>query len=286
MKLTYRDKIILAILIAVVVCVGGYMLLIKNKSQEIKDNTAKLEQLEKEKQEIDDKIERIEPLQKRIRETYAKADALTGLFVPKSEIENTLDLDKKLQKYAEDAGVKIIQLELDSSKIEKLDYYYFKKEDTDKEMRTAVDINGDLQDQFDNKYQESVALSQRTAENVLRTKYAVKVRGEKQEVWDYLKAIADIDSAVMIDSVNILDYTFGAEAALKAGAALTDMIAPSEEAAPAEGEEEAEEVVQAAPITTDSGEEITNESDVQIVISLYSIYKMSEPDVESIPAAE
>ena len=172
-------------------------------------------------------------------------------------------------------------------KVEKIEYYYYKNEDTDKELRTAVDVNGDLQKQYENKYQESISLSQRTAENVLRTKYGIKVRGEKQDIWNYLKAIEEIDNAVIIDSVNILDYTFGKEALMNAGGAIAQVVAP---AAPAEGEEETEEeapVIEApSVVVTEDGTEIDNKSDVQIVISLYSIYKMSEPDVDTIPAAE
>ena len=72
-----------------------------------------------------------------------------------------------------------------------------------------------------------------------------------------MQAVADIDEAVMINSVSIADYTFGA-----AGEAVTTT------------DEEGNQV----SVTVGGGE--NGESDVQFVISIYSVYTMTKPNTD------
>ena len=71
------------------------------------------------------------------------------------------------------------------------------------------------------------------------------------------ESAADIDEAVMINSVSIADYTFGA-----AGETATTT------------DEEGNQV----SVTVGGGE--NGESDVQFVISIYSVYTMTKPNTD------
>ena len=291
MKLTYRDKIFLAIISAIVILVGSYFLLIKKKNQEIKDNQTKLEDLNKKKEDIDQKIDMIPGLQKKIEEVYEETNQLTTIFVDKDKIGNPVDLDKYMRHFADDNKVKVVKLEVGAPEVDNMEYYYFEMKDSEQALRQAADLNGKLESDYKLQSAENDALSVRNVESILRTKYALKVNGTKQDIWNYLKAIKDNDKAISIDSVKILDYTFGKEAAEDAGIDISAQAQALEEAraAAADGEEGmTDEEIQAAldaitaSIST-NGSEITNTSDVEIVISLYSVYNMSEPDVDYIP---
>ena len=289
MKLTYRDKIILAIGLSLAIILAGYFVFIKKKNAEIKENQAKLETLQTQREEIERKINATPGIQKGIKETYANTQKLTEIFMPKEEIKNTLLLDEKMQKYADENDVKIVSLELSESKVDKIKYYFLETKDKESDLREAADINGDLQASYDEETKESASLSQRNVESLIKTQYGLKINGTKDNIWKYLEAIEGIDKAVKIDSVNILDYTFGADAAAKAGQQLAQAVSPTSKAE-GEGEEGEEDEVAASEseissVTTADGKVIDNTSDVQVVITLYSVIEMPEPDVETIPAA-
>ena len=41
--------------------------------------------------------------------------------------------------------------------------------------------------------------------------YAITVTGKKENIWDFMQALADQEETLIINSVAIADYTFGAE---------------------------------------------------------------------------
>ena len=70
----------------------------------------------------------------------------------------------------------------------------------------------------------------------------------------------------MVSSLNFNDYTFGEKAAKDAGVSLPES---------KEGEEVS---VQAGDKT------ITNKSEATFVVTLYSVYEMPQPDVDTVPS--
>ena len=299
MKLSYREKIILAVFLAIAILFVGFLWLVKPKTKKLNDNKLKLEQLQEEKEEIDRKIAQIKPLQDKIKEIYDDTNKITEIFVPIDEVDDTIKLDKMLQKYADENNVKILSLEVSLPDVDELDYYYYESDDKDKDLREQADINGNLQDQYNDQHADEVSLSERQVEQLYQTKYGVRVNGTKEDIWNYLKAIKEYNKALLVNQVNISDYSFGQDAIeelQKRGQQIVEAVAPQPEETPAEGEgeqpaeenQEAPEVQEetTAQVTvTADGQEITNTSDAQIVITAYSIYKMPEPDTETIPPA-
>ena len=102
MKLNYRDKIILGVLLAVVILLLGFFLLIKPKKADIDSDKAELTKVQQEKDEIDAKIAEIKPLQKQIKETYDDTTKLTGDFVAYNDINNPRKIDQYMQHFCED----------------------------------------------------------------------------------------------------------------------------------------------------------------------------------------
>lgn len=293
MKLTYRDKIILAVFLAIAILLVGFLWLIKPKTKKLNDNKLRLEELQDQKEEVDMKIAQIEPLQEKIKTIYSDTKKITEIFVPVTEVNSPIKLDRALQKYAEENNVKVLSMELSNTAVQELGYYYAKTDDFDASLREAADINGDLQAKYEEDNADQLSLSERTVEGLYQTRYGVRVNGTKEDIWNYLKAIEDYDKALLINSVTIQDYSFGQDAIEEAGEAIAQVVSPQEEAQPAEGEEPAEEQTeenaeepQQSAVTVRVGDkEITNTSDVSFVITAYSIYEMPEPDVTTIPDA-
>lgn len=270
MKLTYRDKVILAIVLAIAIFVAGFFGLIKPKSTAIKDNEATLENLEKEKTEIERKIKRIKTVSNNIDKSYLKGEENRAVFVDVDLIGSTNSLtggtkklDEYMYDYAEKAHVKITELKADPTTASALNYYYKPYVEIAGALRESADINGDLQQEIAKESEDSNYIASRGVENIMSTRYGVTIEGKKKEIWDYLSRIEDIDSAVLITSVSLSKAEVQDE---------------DKKATPATPEGQTPQ-----PNTSTSSDQPENWDDdtvleASIVIQLYSVYGMEEPD--------
>ena len=263
MKLNYRDKIIAGVLLAIIILLVGFFVPVKNQIKKNKADKATLAERQEVKADYEKKIAQIPKLQESIRSIYNSAKDTTKIFVPVEDVENQILVDKYLQKCADDCHVRILNLDLKEATVAPIDYYYKLDGDTFNSMRSQADINGNLQAEYNASVAGEVALSQRAKENVIATQYGLKINGTKKNIWKYLEEIKKMDNAVVVNSVNLSDFTFGKTAAKAAGTQLPD--------SPDDGSE----------VSVQAGDkEIKNTSDAQIVITLYSVIEMEEPDVE------
>ncbi len=270
MKLTYRDKVILAIVLAIAIFVAGFFGLIKPKSTAIKDNEATLENLEKEKTEIERKIKRIKTVSNNIDKSYLKGEENRAVFVDVDLIGSTNSLtggtkklDEYMYDYAEKAHVKITELKADPTTASALNYYYKPYVEVAGALRESADINGNLQQEIAKESEDSNYIASRGVENIMSTRYGVTIEGKKKEIWDYLSRIEDIDSAVLITSVSLSKAEVQDE---------------DKKATPATPEGQTPQ-----PNTSTSSDQPENWDDdtvleASIVIQLYSVYGMEEPD--------
>ncbi len=251
MKLNYRDKAILLIFLSVLVVVAGIFGLIKPKFEEIDKHEKELSAVKAEWAQIETKINEIKPLQDAINESYNESSELADDFVDSSLISSTYKLDQFMQPHVdacnneeEELKFRAKSVEVGSMSTTTLSYYYFKPSVLTSSMFDAADINGNYQAAIDEQMTESNALSERTAETVIKTQYGLNAEANKAGTWAFMDKINSLDTAILIESVNISDYAFGA------------------------GEE------------PEPGEEQKDTSQVTFVISLYSVFEMDEPVVE------
>ena len=251
MKLNYRDKIILGILLAFVILLGGFFLLIKPRYTDIKDNQATLESARREKEEVDAKIAEIKPLKEKIKKSYDNAQTLADDFVEYNDIYNGRKIDQYMQHFAEECEVKIVNLSVAEPSTKTLDYYFFKTKIVGEDLLKKTDINGDKAKMISEEKAESDALTARNKESVILSTYTLKVEGEKENIWKYLQALEEQKETMIIDSVSLQNVVISEEAAKE----LAD-------AAAAAGAEEPK-------------------PSAQITISVYSVYDMEEPNLEA-----
>lgn len=270
MKLTYRDKVILGIVLALAIFAAGFFGLIRPKSQDIKDNQATLENLEKEKKEIERKIGRIKKVAKNIDDTFLESEKNTAVFVdieqigsPNSLSEETKKLDEYMHDYAEKAHVKITELKTDPTTSAALNYYYTPYVEVAGALRESADINGSERERIAKESEDSTYIASRGVENVMSTRYGVTIEGTKKDIWDYLARIDDIDSAVLITSVSL---------------AKAEEDEDEKKAAPATPEGQTPQ--QDTNTSSDQPENWDDDTvlEASIVIQLYSVYEMEKPD--------
>lgn len=245
MKLNYRDKVVLGILLAIIILVAGFFALIKPKMKEIKANQVTLAEREKEKAEIEKKIAEIKPLQDDITTMYNQTNEIVKVFIDDEKIDDARKVDQYMQHFAEDNKVKVKVLNASGISVGPLNYYYFSKAFPGDAILAQADLNGERLAEHLKQQEEAIALSARTSENVLQAQYSIQVEGEKENVWNYLKALEEQKETMIINSVNLTNI----EIKEKDRANMTE-------------EEKAEKKPAA-----------------QIVITLYSLYELSEPNL-------
>lgn len=288
MKLNYREKIMFGILIAVVILLVGVFVLIKPKNEEIKADEATLATKQEEQADLEARIARIEPLKKGIDKVYDETTKLTADFVPVSDINETQKLDQYMQHLAEEAGVRIDELNVSYPKEQELDYYYLEYEDLVSDMRNSADLNGGYAEAYDEIFAEQNSLKERNVETLIQTQYGIRVTGTREAVWKYMKAVEELKKTLLINEIDIADYSFGEEskeAAQQATQSEAEESAVTDEngepATDAEAESEAEtEVPEPAPAPEALTIDEADTSSVQIVISLYSVYDMQKPNTD------
>ena len=265
MKLNYRDKIIASILIVVAILAISFFAVVRPKYQKIKDHKETLASVQTKKKQIEDQIAEIPGLKKAIIKIQEDTNEIAKDFVPVDQINDPVSIDKYMQQFAEDCHVKLKSVETGKTKLAAVSYYYKDNSDNINDLRKAADANGTLEEDYNKSLAEQKNLSQRAKETIIQTQYGVSIEGTKANVWKYLEALKSFDKHVLVNSVNISDYSFGKDTCEK-----NDVSYPESE----------EEV--SIPI---GDKEIKNTSPVKIVVTLYSVFEMPEPDVDTIPAA-
>lgn len=245
MKLNYRDRVILGVLLALALLIAGFFLLIKPKNEDIKTDKASLAELQKQRDEVDSKIAEIPGIKDDITKSYNEAAALADDFVDYNSIYTARKVDQYMQKFAEENEVKVSTLAAGDLSTGTLDYYYFTPTFVGEDLITQSDINGSHQKQINDDKAESDALSERTAETVLQAQYTINVSGEQENIWNYMKALEEQKETIIINSVGLTDIE----------------IKEREDAQPKNDEEE-------------------KTPTAQFTITLYSVYEMDAPNLE------
>lgn len=209
MKLNYRDRMILIGVLAVAIILVGIFALIRPKVNDIKEDNASLETVKEDWSEIEDKINAIEPLQEAILQSYNDSQKLAGDFVDSTLIDSTYELDQFMQPYVDECNLEISVLDLGDLSTINLSYYYFEPVVLTSSMFDAADINGNYQAAISAVQEESNSLSQRTEETVMQARYGISAKGTREDIWKFMDKINELDSAILIETVNISDYTFG-----------------------------------------------------------------------------
>jgi len=164
-----------------------------------------------------------------------------------------------MQHFAEDNEIKITSLNASDVSTTSLDYYFFTPSFVGEDMLKQADLNGDRQAANSSALAESDSLKARTKETVLVGNYNISATGTKEAVWNYLKAIEEQDETIIINSVSLNGILINPEAI--------------EKQAKATGKE-----------LTEAMQEMLKddaEATVQLNISLYSVYDLSEPNLEA-----
>lgn len=266
MKLTYRDKVILGVVLAIAIFVAGYFALIKTKNETIKKDNDRLSSLEEVEKDYKQKISQIEPLKQTINETVAETNKITEKFVDKDKIANPVLLDQFMQHFANENDIRLTSVAVSDMTESSLNYYYMEGRDIGSGLRSIADINGDYQKQVDKENAESISLKEREIPPTLITQYGITAEGTKENLWKLMDAIEKYDDALLINSVSY-------------------QLKDEDEDNPASGSKPEGDNAN-KPKSGDDKEHKTIEPEdeltINMVVSLYSVYDLQQVNVEAI----
>jgi len=258
MKLNYRDRVILLIVIAVVILVGGFVGLIKPRYNDITDNKAHRDEVQEEWDGLDAKIQQIPELKESIKQTKASADDLSKNFYSGEELANgeligfmkPYQLDQYMQSIVDESKIKVISMEAGEITDSTLNYYYYTPVVPTTAILDLADLNGNYSAEISEKFKESDAIALRIPGNLFVQQYGINVKATKENLRSFMTKINEMDKAIRIDSISISDINFGTDP--ETGKAV-------------------------AGAETIDGEGI---SQVTMVLNLYSVYELDEPVLE------
>lgn len=246
MKITYRDRIIIGVLLAIALLLAGFFLLIKPQIDDMKDNKAKLSKVQSSQAEVDKKIAEIDGIKDDINESYDKGIGFTKTFVDYNSFYAQTKLDQYMQSFAEEAEVKILDLSAGEMTESTLDYYYFTPKMVGEDAMKSADINGAQQKLWNEDKAESDSLSERTAENVVQAEYKITVEAEEKEnIWKYMELLEKQKETILINTVQLKNIEI-------------------KERKDVEVDEEEEELLPTATF----------------IVTLYSVFEMDQPYLE------
>lgn len=138
MKLSYRDQVILIVVIILATLVAGFFLLIKPQMDELKMNEATLATKQAEKAKIEEKIKSVEQLREKVTLVYEENLELQEFFFPEM---STYEVDQFLYPFIHDNGIKIDKLDLTPSEAVALPEYVYDIEELDYVLQQYADTN-------------------------------------------------------------------------------------------------------------------------------------------------
>ena len=202
MKLSYREKIILMIVVAVMTLAVGFFVAIKPKINTISQSKTLLTQKQSEKVAVDNKIKTAEAITKKLKDTYDEDKKLSEFFMPEV---NTYEVDQFLSEKWEQNNIKVTTLELTPMKETDLEFYVPEGEHPVYALQVAADLNGTLPSGYlDSANQTGVKKTcEKAALSVAKISFVAKL----DDVKAFLDTIDSLDKSVIVSQLDIKDAT-------------------------------------------------------------------------------
>lgn len=208
MKMSYRDRMIALIVIVVALVLAGIFVIVKPTTTKISSNKATLQSVKSEEERINGILEQVPVLGQTIETEYNESKTYAEGF---AESRVPYEVDQFIQEYFNTNQVEVLSLVTADSTAETIEFYSYAPNVVTYPLLEAADINGDIATATAEKLKTSTVFSSLEAQEVEVYSLAIGFNGKKDNILALLDAIKDIDENVIITSVSIDDFTFGAE---------------------------------------------------------------------------
>lgn len=205
--LSYRDKIILLVIIVIAIFLVGIFAFIRPTSDKIASNKSELATVQAEEKRIRGIIDEIPNIESNIKSEYESAKELSNGFAQRRE---TYDAEMFVQNLFTENQVEIQSLIAEPAAPEEIEFYYYTPNVVTYPLFEAADINGKLAEETAEKLKASTVLSTVEVQQVEVYSLNIEFKGQKAGITALLDGIKDLDENILITNLDIDDYTFGA----------------------------------------------------------------------------
>lgn len=205
--LSYRDKIILLVIIVIAIFLVGIFVFIKPTSEKISSNKSELSTVQAEEERIRGIIDEIPTIESSIKSEYENAKALSNGFAQHRE---TYEAEELLQELFTQNQVEIQSVTAEPAAAEDVEFYYYTPNVVTYPLFEAADINGELAEATAEKLKASTVLSTVEVQQVEAYSLNINFKGQKTSINALLDAIKGQEENILVTNLTIDDYTFGA----------------------------------------------------------------------------
>ena len=142
MKLSFREKIILMVVVAILTLVLGFVLVIKPQFANISSNKANLTTVQAQKADIEAKIQSAAQLNDKLKAIYDEDKKLSEFFLPEV---NTYEVDKYVYDIAKQSNLVIESLSLTPMKASDVVFYAPKVETVQYPLQASANLSDGTQ---------------------------------------------------------------------------------------------------------------------------------------------
>lgn len=218
-EMSYRDKMILVIITAIIILAVGFFGLIRPKYNTLVTDRDTCEATKVEWEGIEEKLNEIPVLQTAIKTEADEAEKVAELFVNEAfqTVNDTFDnlkanyiLDQYVQPMIDESELEISSFTIGGISSQNLNYYYYTPNVLTYSLLESADINRNYEKQVSDLLKQSNYLKEKATAQVMTNTIDLNVTGTKENLMAFLDKVIEDENAMLVTSVNISDYKFGA----------------------------------------------------------------------------
>lgn len=218
-EMSYRDKMILVIITAIIILAVGFFALIRPKYNTLVADRDIYESTKTEWESIDEKLKQIPVLQNSIKTEADSAKKVAELFVNDAfeTVNDTFDnvkanlvLEQYIQPMIDESELEVSSYTIDGIDSQRLEYYCYVPDVLTYSLLESADINGNYAKQVSDLLKQSNYLKEKETAEVMANTVVMEMKGTKENLMMFLDKIEKDENAILVTVVDINDYSFGA----------------------------------------------------------------------------
>lgn len=290
-EMSNRDKLIIIIITIIAVLVAGFFALIRPKYKALVNDTATLVATQAEWDGIEAKLNAIPGLKDNITEIYNDSSKTAKIFVNEAfaDVNKTYStekvnaaIDEHIQSAIDESNLKVSSFSISGAASSSISYIYYTPNIVTYSLLEAADVNGNYAEEITEKLRTATTLNERTVAEVMTNSVAMSVTGKKEDLMTFLDKIKDDKNAILVQSVDISDYTFSGgleEEEVQQQPQVVEQVEPQldDEGNPIEVETQA--ATEAPRSNNDEVAPGEGTSEMSIVVTFYNAKPIDKPDL-------
>lgn len=217
MEMSYRDKVILIVLLIILILVAGFFALIKPKYEAWQSSKSVYETTKTEWDGIEQKKNAIPNMQKAIKDDYDSYKKTAEIFVNSAfttanagytNEKTSYEIDQYLQPMIDECSLQVDSMSLEEVKSETINYYYYEPDVLTYSLLEAADVNGNYNNEVNELMKEGKVLTERVVGEVMCQSVNLTVTTNKENLMLFLERMEAETNAVCVANVSVANYEF------------------------------------------------------------------------------